>query len=335
MKRKLIALFVLSSTCSAYAQTAPEAAMKKLRDSMTMVYLSEFAKRQPMLRQGGISYDVSSNTNSKMLAEDGTLLYQGDMEISRMKMNFNLPISSWGKNRLNGAVVYQKQHYAFGQNFNAGVPSQPGSLDRASVGLSATYSRSDSLFNRPVIYSAGITAFSNELNSIRRLSYSGTMIFPLKQQANTMTNVGVVLAIGPNGVLPVPFFSYWHRFNSKLEFDLQLPYGASFRIPFSTAAWATFGTALDPNFSFLSKSNPNAPANLTHNMLDLKTGLSLEHMLGKKLVAGVRGGLVSNLSSRVQKDNADVNDYLLKMKRGTVPFVNFSLSFLPFLKSIR
>lgn len=335
MKRKLIALFVLSSTCSAYAQTAREAAMKKLRDSMTMVYLTEFAKRQPMLRQGGISYDVSGSTSSRLLAEDGTLLYRGDTEISRMKMNFNLPISSWGKNRLNGAVVYQKQHYAFGQNFNGGLPSPPGSLDRASVGLSATFSRSDSLFNRPVIYSAGITAFSNELTSIRRVSYSGTLIFPLKQQANTMTNLGVILAIGPNGILPVPFFSYWHRFSNKLEFDLQLPYGASFRIPLSTVAWTTFGTAIDPNFSFFNASSQNLSMNLTHNMLDLRTSASVEHMLGKKLVVGVRGGLVSNLSSRIQKDNADMNDYLVKMKSGTVPFVNFSLSFLPFLKSIR
>ncbi len=75
--------------------------------------------------------------------------------------------------------------------------------------------------------------------------------------------------------------------------------------------------------------------NLTHNMLDLRTSASVEHMLGKKLVVGVRGGLVSNLSSRIQRDNADMNDYLVKMKSGTVPFVNLSLSFLPFLKSIR
>lgn len=300
---------------------------------MTMAYLSEFAKRQPMLRQGGISYDVNGNTKSELLAEDGSLLYKGNTEISRTKMNFNVPLSSWGKNRLNGSIVYLKQHYAFAENRIPGMASAPvGTLDRASVGLSASFSRGDSLFNTPVIYSASISAFSNELTSIRRVSYSGTVIFPLKQKENTMTNLGIVMVVSPNAVLPVPYFSYWHRFPSKLEFDLQLPYGASLRWPLSKAAWTTFGTFIDPNFTFFNQDTPTSSTNLVHNMLDLKTSLSLEHMLGKKLVLGVRTGIVSNLNSRVQKDNASQKDYLVKMKSNAVPFLNFSMSFLPFLR---
>ena len=256
--------------------------------------------------------------------------------MDRLKANFNVPISSWGKNSINGSVNYLRQHLAFAENPTNATSLPSADYTRSTIGISAVFSRRDSLFKRPVMYSAGISAFTNELSSIRRISYTGTIIFPLKQTANTITNVGVLLIVSPNSTIPVLYFGYWHKFtNSPLELNIDLPSNVALRMPFSSKAWATVGTAIDPSLTFLTYETPTSSIDLVHNVLDLKTSLSIEHIIGKKMIFGVRGGVINNITSRVQKNTAKMKDYLIDNKSSAVPFVNFSISFLPFLKSVR
>ncbi|WP_443946811.1 hypothetical protein ACJVDH_06810 [Pedobacter sp. AW1-32] len=70
-----------------------------------------------------------------------------------------------------------------------------------------------------------MSAFTDELRSIKRLNFTGALFAPLKTTQNTVITTGVVVVLDPSSAIPAaPFFSYWHRFsNSKLEFTAELP----------------------------------------------------------------------------------------------------------------
>ncbi|RZJ92647.1 MAG: hypothetical protein EOO20_00935 [Chryseobacterium sp.] len=336
MRKTIPLLIILILSSKVYAQSTKDLAMKRMKDSLTMVYVTEFAKKQPLLRQGSISYDVIGKGTVESSDANGNVLYKGEVETNRLKANFNVPISSWGKNSINGSVNYLRQHFQFEEQASGLISLPSPSYTRSTVGLSAIYSRRDSVFNRPVIYTAGISAYTDELSSIRRISYTGTIIFPVKQTLNTISNLGVILVVSPNNTIPIPYFGYWHKFtNSPLEINIEIPSNITLRMPFSPRTWATLGTAIDPNLNFVTIETPTSSTDLVHNLLDLRTSLNIEQLIGKKMVVGIRGGVINTLTSRIQKNNAKRDDYIIDNKKSAVPFVNFSISFLPFLKSLK
>jgi len=336
MKPKLFLVFSLIGISKIYAQTDKSIAIKKMRDSMKLVYLTELAKRQPALRQGSFSVDFVGKGNVESKA-NGQTIYKGEAKITRIKSNFNVPISTWGKNSLSASFNYVQQHFNFGENTTGGLPLEGTRATKAAVGFSGTFVRADSLFKHPVVYSLSMSAFTDELSSIKRLNYTGAIFFPLKTTQNTVITAGVVVVLDPSSAIPAaPFFGYWHRFsNSKLEFTAELPSNLTLRLPVSAKTWVTFGTAVDQNYTFFNYNEPLYSLDLVQNVLDLKTSLNIERMITKKLVVGLRGGVITTLSSRIFQNGKRQSEYLANNSNSAVPFVNFSISFLPFLKTLK
>lgn len=328
---KLTLLILTLCVTKLHAQVPDKAQIQKMKDSITMVYLTEIAKRQPMLRQGSLTTDFMAKGNLKSSLPNDNKVYDGKLGVSRTKATFNVPISKWNKSSFNAGITYVRQSLTLGANsLEQNAIANEGTL--STLGLAASYSLADSLLGNPVFYSATVSALTNELTSIQRLSYMGSIIVSIKRTPTTMTNVGVIMMVTPNIVMPIPFFGYWHKFNqSNLELNVEIPSNVTLRRPFSNRFWATFGTAIDGNPAFVQHQSATHSLALLYETTELRTSFALEYMVGKKLVLGVRSGIINTINNRLMQKNADRSDYLVKNKMGTVPFFNVSVSLLPFL----
>lgn len=330
-KTKLTLLLLTFYVTKSSAQHPNKDMLQKMKDSITMVYLTEIAKRQPLLRQASLTTDFISKGNFKSLLADDSRVYNGKLGISRTKAVFNVPISKWGKNSFNAGITYVKQNLSLDANsLEQNAVANKGTL--STLGLVASYSLADSLMGSPVFYSASVTALTNELTSIQRLSYMGSVIISVKRTPSTMTNIGLIMMVTPNTMMPIPYFGYWHKFSqSNLELNVEFPSNITLRKPFSNRFWATFGTAIDGSPAFIQHQSATHSLALLYETTELRTSLGLEHMVGKKLVLGARSGVINTVNNRLMRKDADRSDYLIKNKMGIAPFFNFSISLLPFL----
>lgn len=330
-KIKLTLLITTLYSTKLLAQVPDKEKLQKMKDSITMVYLTEMAKRQPLLRQGSLTTDFIAKGNIKSSTADDNKIYDGKLGVSRTKASFNVPISKWNKSSFNAGITYVRQTLTLGAN-NLAQNVTPSEGTLSTLGLAASYSLADSLLGNPVFYNASVSALTDELTSIQRLSYMGSVILSVKRTPNTMTNVGVIMMVTPNIIMPIPYFGYWHKFtNANLELNVEIPSNVTLRRPFSNRFWATFGTAIDGNPAFFQHQSATHSFSLLYETTELRTSFALEHMVGKKLVLGVRSGIINTVNNRLMQKNANRSDYLVKNKMGTVPFFNFSVSLLPFL----
>lgn len=326
-----ILLFV-TTWCS--AQNISELSRTSTRDSVKAGMLEQAALRNPVLRQINISTDIISRGN---ITSDlnGSPIFKGKAKTVRTSMIFNVPIKSWGKNSVSASVSYFQQHLNLTdvQSFSPGLSSSDIVFDKPTVGLTASFQRRDSLFHRPVYYVLNVSGLTNNTSSFKKVSYLGMAVFPLKQTANTSYSVGVIVNIDPSLKIPLfPLFSYWHKFQSGLEFNFNLPSQFGVRKELTGNLWGTFGTTLSGSVAFFNLDQPNLPRDVNYTTIDLKTGPGLEYRLGKKLIFGINGGILQPISARAFDRHKSSGDYFLNNKLSNVPYVNFSFSVLPFLK---
>lgn len=329
MKYYLIAIILLATTFC-YAQTSPVA--KHHADSIKLEMLSQAAIRIPVLRQVNISTDIITNSD---ISSDlyGSPLFKGKAHTIRTAALFNIPVKSWGKNSVSASVSYFQQRLQITdvQSFSPTLSNEDLVFNKSTVGLTASFQRRDSLFNRPVYYSASISGLTNEVSSIKKISYLATAVFPLKQTATTRYSLGLVINIDPS--LKVPaflLFNYWHKFDHDLEFTFNMPSQVGFRKGISDRLWANLGTSLSGSVAFFNLNSPNLPQDANYTTIDLKTGAGIEYRLGKKILIGVNGGILSPLSSRAFERNESSSEYFIKNKVGAAPYINFSFAVLPF-----
>jgi hypothetical protein len=318
-----------------FGQTAKKPISKQKADSLKEVYETDLAIKYPLFRQGFLSTDVigSGNTNAYLY---GNPLFKGKIKIIREQGNFNIPLTMWGKNSLVGSVNFQNQHFDITptQNYNSQFPLKYDSFDKAIVGFALTYTRRDSLFNQPVVYNGTISGYTDESSSVKKVNYQGTITFPLRHTATSSLSLGVAIIIDPSTPSPVlPVFYYWHKYDNNLELFVDIPQRISLRKQLGDNAWASFGTQISGSFLFFSLEEPTVPQNDTYATFELKTGPTFEYLVSKKVILGVSGGIFSTLTSRDFKQNTNPNDYFIRNSNSSVPYINFTVSFLPFFKT--
>jgi hypothetical protein len=335
MKEKLVGAMLLLIAFNAVAQADSIRRVQKMRDSIAMGYLRMAAIGYPILRQASISTEVigSSPLNSKLYDKD---FYKGDAQITRVRANINLPIWQTRRNIISTsfAAVQQFVQLDKGTSYNAALPVPDQRVDRSTYTFIASYTHSDSLFNKPVSFSVSAAALTNQDFSTLRMNYFGTVAFTLKRTATTNLAVGVAVLLDPASPVPAsPFMSYWHRFTkSKLDLFVDLPYRVSLRKTLSSRAFLSVGSQLSTNLFFFSPDNTLMPGESVFTTLEIRSGATFEYLVGKHIVLGVNGGLLSTVQSRMFEKSSKSNDYYLGNKMNSAPFVNFSVSVLPFLK---
>lgn len=324
-------LFLLCTFCS--AQTISQVSRRLSEDSVRTGMMEQAAIRNPVLRQLNISTDIIGNGNITSNV-NGSPAFKGKANTVRTSAIFNIPLKSWGKNSVSASVSYFQQRLKVTdvQSFSPNLSNEDLDFNRSTIGLTASFLRRDSLFGRPVFYSASISGLTNDANSIKKISYLGTAIFPLKQTATTRYSLGLVVNIDPS--LNVPaflLFTYWHRFKNDLELNLSLPSKVELRKGISDKLWMTAGTSLSGSVAFLQLDRPNIPHDVNYTTLDLKNGIGAEYRIGKRFIFGLSGGLLVPISARAFERNQSSKDYFLNNKLSTTPYVNFGFSILPFL----
>lgn len=311
--------------------------MKYLIDSMKLAALSDYATRYPILRQGFLSTDIIGAGYVK--AElNGKDLYEGQMNLSRVRSNFNIPVAHWGNNSIVSSINYQQTHFETREirSFSAQFPAADRSITKTAVAFTTTYGRSDSLFNHQINYGGSISGITDELSSVKRVNYSGNISVPLKRDQYSSLTVGMVVIIDPSSVFPViPFVSYWHKYqNSSLELFVDMPSRIMLRKQMSKKSWAFFGSELGGSLYFFNLNQPAVPQNAAYSSIEIRSGGTFEYLVTPKLILGINGGIYTTASSRVFDRNAQPGDYFFKTTNGSVPYISFSISFLPFLKSV-
>ena len=324
-------LSVASTFCS--AQTVSEVSKTLAQDSIKKSYLQQAAIKNPVLRQVNISTDIitKSDITSNL---NGNPLFKGKASTIRTAAIFSIPVKSWGKNSISTTVSYFQQNLKVTdvQSFQPGLSNDDLKFNKSTVGLTASFQRGDSLFNRPVYYSASISGLTNDASSIKKISYLAMAIFPLKQTATTRYSLGLVINIDPSLNVPAfVLFNYWHKFNNNLELNVSMPSRIELRKEFSDKLWATAGTSLSGSIAFFQMDRPNIPKDNNYTTMDLKNGAGVEYRLGKKIIVGANGGILVPVSARAFERNQSSGDYFLKNKLGATPYMNFTFSILPFL----
>jgi hypothetical protein len=208
-------------------------------------------------------------------------------------------------------------------------------LHTNTYGMSLTWAHSDSLLGLPISTSLTANALTGKSDAIQKFSVMGNLIFTFKRTATTSISAGGVVLIDPSLNVPfIPVFSYWHRFPSQLELIVNLPQRALLRRAFSRRCWATLGTEIASSVAFLNLSSWQLPQETNFSTFELKNGITFEHMLSRKMVAGISAGVFTTVSSRFFSTDQKSNDYFISNKNNATPYVTVSLSFLPFTKAI-
>lgn len=335
MKKYLFICFpALLLLNSAYGQTDAMIKRKRMVDSITMAMRTAMSINYPGLRQGFVSTEFTgkSDVDAKL---EGSDFFKAKARSVRIRSNFNIPISQWGKNTLTAGINYLHQRTELDQisNFIPEIPVNAVS-NTSTIGFVANFTRVDSLFRTPVIYSASIAGFTNELTSVKRINYTGLVTFPLKRTATTSYSLGLVFLADPTIETHfIPIFSYWHKFKTlNMELYIDLPSRLLMKTQVLKNGWLGLGTELNGNLAFYSSNNHILPDNFTNSTTVLKSGPSFEYRIAKKIILGTNAGLFSTVSSKSFKQKGGYKDSFMKINNGAASYLNFTISVLPFLK---
>ncbi|WP_144264057.1 DUF6268 family outer membrane beta-barrel protein [Filimonas lacunae] len=316
------------------AQTGTTIDQTSVADSLRNEGMTKAAIMNPLLRQITMSGDYISK--SKFHTDvNGKQVLEGKMEQYRTASLFNIPVVRWNKNTVGLSVLTLQQiaHFSEVNNATTSLNKEQLNYNKLTVGVTASFSRIDSLFGVPVYYTAAVTGTSSDVQSVKKMSYLAGAVFTLKQTRNTRVSLGGMLNIDPSLNIPfLPVIGYWHQFNNGLEIDINLPSRLALKQPLARRLWLSAGTNITGNISFFNdQTYVGIPNNVNYSSMELKTGLGLEYLISKKIMIGINGGIFSNLKSRAFDKDKKATDYFMESRFGAVPYANLTVSVLPFL----
>jgi hypothetical protein len=292
------------------------------------------ASMYPMFRRASVESDFIGNNNitTKLKGQD---FIQGKLHYnSRIRVTATVPVYESGKNSFIAGV-----NYAYLDASLTGVTNNSPYILKndfhnynSTISLSLGYTRRDSLFHRPVIFSAVVTGSSYQLSSLEKVSFFGFASIFIKQTPTTVITVGVAGVIDKSSPLPfAPAFGYWHKFSrSPWELSVNFPVQMVARRPVLTKGWLSFGSEFGGISSYLDIHNPSLPRKAEYRELSIKTGASFEYPLNKYILFGIKGGMMNIISSRVMERNKSSKDYFISAGNSTLPYGTISLTLLPF-----
>ncbi|ACU64521.1 hypothetical protein [Chitinophaga pinensis] len=332
MKINFLVTGMLLCTTGTYAQNMFSMASQHPADT-TKSEAMEQAIRFSSLRQASITADFfgSGHFDSKLNEKD---FANGKSRNARISSYVTVPISSWNGNTI-GASVYHTETFFNVREVENKLESPTvnvGDMSKSTLGLSINYSRIDALFHTPVVYSAVVTGISDNLKTIRRFNFNGSIAFPLKRNENTYLSVGAILLIDPSAPLPVlPVVNYFHKLNHHgLELIVDLPQGAMIKQSLFRNAWVYVGASYNTYATFYKSDNPALPEHFSYNTVEVKSGPGFEYLLGKHVILGVKGGVNNVLTARAFGKNNSYNDSFIMTTNKSTFAGEFRISLLPF-----
>lgn len=310
----------------------------KALDSLKFVHYRMAALKYPSIRQASISTDfvASANVNSKLLGED---MFEGQAQITRVKAHFTIPVVSWGKNTIASTLGITNQHLNLNSvsSYTSRLGVKNMKTDLTTLNFIASFTRSDSLFNKPITLGVAASGLANTSFNRTRMIFTGFASINLVRNPVSSLSVGLALISDRSSMTPVtPIISYSRKFsNLGMELLADMPSRIILRKELSAKTFVSLGSELTGNFFFFNVNDSNLPANAVGTTLIIKSGVTLEHLISKSVIVGVSGGFFTTPSTKVMGDKARATDYFIKTKTTNEPYLNLTVSFLPFWKGLK
>jgi len=267
------------------------------------------AKEFSQTRVLDVQYEVLSSRDfdTKFL---GNKLGERNIKTTQdFKLNVNIPIIKKQRWKLAYSGSYNFQNYDYKNSENE---NQKTDFNYFNSSIKFTYF--STLFKKPVIYDASITADASD-EMFGRITGTAFAAVVLKRKPNSTITVGIIGFIDPTIIIPVlPTFSYSSPlFKSKWNIDAVLPSHIT-RFYFKSSEIVPYAN----DFEF--------------RQLELKSGIKYEYLLKKKFVFTAKVGLLNVLQSRVSEKGERFNsdNALIDYKPKPTGYFNIGFSFNPF-----
>lgn len=301
----------------------------RIADSVKKAVIVDALLKNPNLRPAMISTTFISRGQLEGNFRGKNIL-NGDFAQRRTEALLNLPVKNWGKSGMVTATVYYvRTNYDLSDV--KGVEIKDPRLSKNTVGLTTAYRRIDSLFGRLFISSASLILMTGDGGGINKYAVMGNGMFLLKKTATTTFMLGAQVIIDPTSSVPViPLMVYQKNLSNGYDLNITIPQQLTLRKTVNKNMWASFGTMLVSSVSFFNITSPNVPRNSNFNLLDLKTGPSVDYKLNKLLLLGLSAGLWTPVMYRQYGRWQKSNHYFFDGKVDTTPYINVNLSVIPF-----
>ncbi|MCC9070310.1 hypothetical protein LNQ49_01670 [Flavobacterium sp. F-65] len=310
-------------------------AISQEEDPTMKGFIKGVKRNFPITRTFDLQYDQfgPTNYNSKLLGQEDE---KGRFDNhNRLKIAVNLPLYKSKSQRfvLTNTFLYKYESYGFGDiyNFKSNTTHSRPTKDfhYFAEALSATYV--SSLFNKPIIYNATMIVDGNEDN-VQRIKGFVTASLVLKKTANTTITAGLLVIADPSSIVPIaPLFTYNHQFvNSKWEVGIILPKSILFRRELLENGRISFGTEFDSENFYLNIKESQLKGVYEVNSLELKSGITYEYHLDRKIIGTFKTGINNILSTRVTERGERTDKYIYENKQDAQAYFRLGLSYNPF-----
>ncbi|UUF14662.1 MULTISPECIES: hypothetical protein [Flavobacterium] len=332
MKIKAFFIYILLFSCALQAQNMVSMSSVHPAADTTSAGKRELAIRYPALRQFGVSASSFgySDFDSKLDDQD---FANGKIKTERITTFFNSPAIQWSGNSLSATVFYTYTAIELKDITNL-TDSQlmPLTSDRNTIDVAVNYSRSDRIFNHPIIYSLVARGISDNLNSVKRFNFNGSFTLPIKKTENSSFSVGLLVLIDPSSPIPVePIINYYHKFlSSGLELIVDIPTGINLKKEVARNAWVILGSNQSSFSTFYNRRNNLLDGKVSYNTIELKSGAAFEYLFAKNIMLSVGGGINNYFSSRLFKDGEHYSNASFTSDNTSAGYVNAGISLLSF-----
>ncbi|MBB6499860.1 DUF6268 family outer membrane beta-barrel protein [Pedobacter cryoconitis] len=187
-----------------------------------------------------------------------------------------------------------------------------------------------SLFGKRIIYNSSVIVDgSNKYLERVRGIFTGTMV--LKANQRTKMTAGFLVSIDPSAQTPfLPTFSYEHKFNNGLIADIVLPRSLYLRkMVFNNNGRISLGSELDRT-SFYLYNLDGTNQKYEYRQLDINSGLTYEHAIGKYFMITAKSGMKYTPSGRIFKKEESFADPVYKITPDPAFYFKMGISFNPF-----
>lgn len=249
--------------------------------------------------------------------------------VQDFSLNINLPIIKKERWKLGYSGNYNFRSYNY---TNAEDGNVQADLHYINSSVNVTYF--STLFKKPVIYGARITADASE-EMFGRVTGMAFATMVLKRRSSSTLTVGLMGFIDPTTTVPIlPTFTYTAPlFGNKWNLDVILPSHVMLRTRLGRTGRISFGTELEST-RFYFKSNEIVPYtnNFEYRQTALKSGIMYEYLLKRKLVLTAKAGLLNIFQSRITEKGKRFNqdNALINYEPRPAGYFNLGISFNPF-----
>lgn len=322
MKKNLVLLGSVALVCNSFAQT---------KDSIPQKVQAIVADKFPAARVLNLTYEYNGGFKYSSNVKGGAST-QGKVESfhqagGSLNVNF-LNRRSW---TLGTSLGYQYTSFNVQESDLNAQPLKMRTQDFHYHYESLNFSYFSKLFGKMVIYSASFMTDGSDKGFERmRGMLTGTWV--LKATRDVQMTIGLLGFVDPAAIIPVvPTFTYKQQYRDGWMIDMLLPKGIYVRKTMLRNGRLSLGSDLNTT-TFYLYDFWGSDKTYTFSQMEINSGLTYEHNLGRSFIATLKSGMKTIPRSRIFEKSERQNNYVWEASADPSFYVNAGLSFNPFAK---